>query len=271
MIKHSFRWATYFSLIAVFLVPVLAQEKDGSVAPLLDRTGQRTKQFWDELTSVACTESLLQEKLDAKGKVILNNRASFDYLITLRWDNGGMLIDESRLPLGQQQKKASQGVLLSTQGFATLLLVFHPEFQSSYSFSIEGREEAAGRSLARVAFIPRKGASTPAILSLKGREYPIAWEGKAWVELETGMVTRMEAHWKDPAEEIGLESLSSEVQYTPMTFRGGQQSFWLPQTAKIEVKTLHQHWRNTHQFTSYRLFSVESESKIGDVKPEQKQ
>jgi hypothetical protein len=270
MTKRSSHLVTCFSLAALFAVPLPAQSQAGSSAPLLDRTGQRVKQFWDELTSVACNESLLQEKLDPKGRVLLNYKANFDYLITLRSDNAGMLIDESRLPVGQQQKKAPQGVLLTTQGFATLLMVFHPEFQPGFTFSLDGTEEIGGRTVARVQFVPRKGAPSPAMLSLKGREYPIAWEGTAWIEPETGMISRIDAHWKDPAEEIGLEALSSEVRYAPMSFKGGQQSFWLPQTAKIEVKTAHQHWRNTHQFSSYRLFSVESEQRIGDVKQDGK-
>lgn len=233
---------------------------------LLDRAGQRVKQFWDELASVTCTETLLQERLNQKGKVAFNSKTSYDYLISMRWDGGGMLVDESRLPIGQAQKKAPQSSLLVTQGFATLLMIFHPEFQPGYSFTLDGEENSAGRTLVRVAFVPRKGAPSPAALSLKDHTYPIAWEGSAWVDPEGAVVTRIDAHWKDPAEEIGLRALSSEVDYAPISFHGGAQTMWLPQKARIEVKTLHQEWRNTHQFSNYRLFSVETQNKIGAPK-----
>ena len=174
-------------------------------ADLLERAAERARQFWDQLSSVAITENLLQEKLDPKGKVILNNRATYDYLITVRSDSGGMLVDESRLATGQRAKKAPQGTLLSTQGFATLLTVFHPQFQPSYAFKVEGDEEIAGRRLVRITFAPRNGAPSPAILAVKGRDYPIAWEGTAWIEPQSASVTRLEAHWKDPAVDLGLQ------------------------------------------------------------------
>jgi hypothetical protein len=252
--------------VAVFgALPLPAATISSPEAELLDRAAQRAKQFWDQLSSVASTESVLQEKLDEKGKVVLNNRANYDYLISVRWDNSGMLVDESRLATGQAAKKAPQGTLLSTQGFATLLTIFHPQFQSSYSFKIAGEEEVAGRKLVRVTFLPRNGAPSPAMLALKGREYPITWEGTAWLDLQSGAAARVEAHWSAPPVDIGIESLSSEVQYMPISFRGQTEPYWLPATAKIDLKTRHQHWRNTHVFTKHRLFNVETESTIADV------
>ena len=232
-------------------------------AGLLERTAERTKQFWEELSSVAVTENVLQEKLDLKSKVILNQRAAYDYLITVRSDAAGMLVDESRLATGQGAKKAPQGILLNTQGFATLMTIFHPQFQPSYAFTIEGEDEAAGRKLVRVGFIPRNGAPSPAVLAVKGRDYPIAWEGTAWIDPETASVTRVIAHWKEPAEDLGIQSLSSEVQYAPISFRGQNQPFWLTMMAKVDVQTRHQHWRNTHQYSKHRLFNVDAESTVG--------
>ena len=251
-------------LVTVFSLAVLASRMAMGAAdvPLLERTGERVKTFWDQLSSVASTETVLQEKLNPKGKAILNNRAKFDYLITLRWDNGGMLVDESRLPVGQQQKKAPQGTLLATQGFATLLMVFHPRFQSSYAFATASEP---GSKLIRIEFSAKNGAPSPAVLALKGRDYPIGWEGTAWIDPELAMVAKIAAHWKQPPEEIGLQELSSEVIYSPAAFKGSTQAFWLPATAKVEVKTQHQHWRNTHEFSGYRLFSVEADSTLQEA------
>ena len=128
--------------------------------------------------------------------------------------------------------------------------------------SRRGDEGDPGRKLARVAFIPRNGAPSPAILAVKGRDYPIAWEGTAWIEIASASVIRLEAHWKDPSEDLGIRSLSSEVQYLPIAFRGQSQPYWLPVMAKIDVRTQHQHWRNIHQFSRHRLFNVDAESTV---------
>jgi len=255
-------------LVALSVAPLangadLAPAKPAvAAADLLERAGKRVKDFWDQIASVTCTEALVQERMNEKGKVALSARSSYDYLISMRWDGQGLMVDESRIPIGSSQKRTPQSALLSTQGFATLVLIFHPEFQSGYSFALDGVEP--GTALVRVAFVPKKGGSSPAALSLKDRTYPIAWEGVAWMDPNEGVITKIQAHWKDPAEEIGLRNLSSEVNYVPIIFRGGERAWWLPEKARIDVKTVHQEWRNTHQFTNYRLFSVETQTKIGD-------
>jgi hypothetical protein len=146
-------------------------------------------------------------------------------------------------------------------------MIFHPEFQRSYAFTAEGDESAAGRRVMRVSFLPRNGTPSPSILALKGRAYPIAWQGTARIDAELAVVAGIQAQWKDPAEEIGLQSLSSRVSYAPASFRGNSRSVWLPESAQIEVRTLHQHWRNVHRFANYRLFSVDADSKTGGAKP----
>ena len=270
--NHVARWAALLA-VACFVAPAATTPE----ASLLERVGERAKQFWGELSSVAITEDLRQQKLDPKGKVLLNNHNTYDYLITVRSDSEGMLVDESRLDTTKKKKKAPQGTLVSTQGFAALLTIFHPQYQPSYAFKVEGEEEIAGRKLVRVTFVPRKGVPSPAVLALKGKDYPITWEGTAWIDPQSACVTRLDVHWKDPAAELGLQSLSSEVQYAPVSFRGQSEPYWLPTIATIDVKTLHQHWRNTHEFSRHRLFNVETESTIGKApiasaeKPEQPQ
>ncbi len=267
MIKRSLVSAIAFSAALCTVAPAArAADNASGTAELLERAGQRVKQFWEELSSVACTENLVQEKLDAKGKVVLSSRGEFDYLINLRWDNVGMLVDESRLPLGAPAKRAPQGALLATQGFATLLMIFHPEFQSSYSFSDDGEETVSGRKVVRIRFLPKNGAPTPGILAVKGRDYPIQWQGIARVDPEQAVVVSIDAQWKDPAPDVGLQSLTSQVRYAPTPFRGSSSNWWLPESAEIEVRTAHQHWRNVHHFANYRRFSVDADSKIGDVK-----
>jgi hypothetical protein len=259
MIKRSYRWATGFSILLAAAVGASGASPD---MHLLERTGDRVKEFADQLSSVSSIETVVQEKLNEKGKVVINARTAYDYLLSLRWDSEGLLLDESRLPIGQSLKKAPQGALLATQGFATLSLIFHPEYQPSYAFTALGEEETAGRKTVKVGFLARNGLRSPGILELKGRNFPITWEGTAWIDPELAVVTHIEAHWREPSDEIGLQELSSEVRYSPVGLHGGAQTFWLPQTARVEVKTKHQRWRNSHQFAGYKLFTVDADSKI---------
>ena len=254
----------FYQLAIVISLASRAIAADASPdALLLDRIGQHVKQAWDDLTAVACTEKLTQEKLNEKGKAVLSSRSTYDYLISLNWDQGQLLVDESRLEVGPPQKKRPESALLATRGFATLLLIFHPEFHGSYRFTFLPEEDVAGRKLSLVNFLPLNGARSPGVMELKGHEYPIAWQGTAWIDPVTASVVRIQAHWKEPAEELGLETLSSDVHYAGVPLRN--RTYWLPEAALIEVKTRHQHWRNSHQFEHYKLFSVDADSELKEV------
>ena len=50
--------------------------------------------------------------------------------------------------------------------------------------------------------------------------------------------------------------------FSPLTFADGKQAYWFPTEARVEVETARQHWRNLHQFTAYKKFSVSTEEKV---------
>jgi hypothetical protein len=255
MIKSFFHWAIVISLTSGI-------HAASAPSDLLERAGQHAKLFWDQFTAVTCTEELSQEKLNEKGKTAIRTESRYDYLIVMGWDKGDLLVDESRVEVEAPRKGRPTGSLLATRGFATLLLILHPDFQSSYTFS-EPVEEAS-RSL-RIDFLPRPGSRSPGAMELKGREYPILWEGSAWIDPATAAVTRMETRWKDPPQGLGLVSLYSDVRYGPVDLRT-KETYWLPNTATIELKTLHQSWKNEHHFAGYRLFSVDVKDEVGGVR-----
>jgi hypothetical protein len=55
---------------------------------------------------------------------------------------------------------------------------------------------------------------------------------------------------------LGLRSLEALVDYSPVTFPDTETAYWLPRNATIDLKTEHQHWRNTHTFGNYRRFGA---------------
>jgi hypothetical protein len=251
MIKSISRWAIAISLVSAASGATPAND-------LLERAGQRVKLFWDQFSGVTCTEELVQERLNEKGKTALRSESRYDYLIVLGWDKGELLVDESRVEVEAPRKGRPTGSLLATRGFATLMFILHPDFQQSYSFAPPVQEPSG---LMRIDFLPRIGTRSPGALELKGREYPILWEGSAWIDPATASVTRIEASWKEPPEALGLQSLKSDVSYGPIELRA-KQAYWLPTSARVSLQSLHQTWRNEHRFTKYRLFSVDVKDEV---------
>jgi hypothetical protein len=99
-------------------------------------------------------------------------------------------------------------------------------------------------------------------LALRGREYPLELSGEAWIDHQTGVITRIAATVGDTLQDLGLKSLQSEIVFAPTRFHDVSETYWFPSMATVEVETPRQHWRNTHRFTDYKQFSVSTEEKV---------
>jgi len=251
-------------LAGILLLPVAARGADtATLDQALAKTSKSVERFWNQFSSVTCTESVTQEKLGKEGKPEYRQDSVFDYLILMSLKQDELTVEESRL-LQKSDGKAKNLPLLTTRGFPTLLLVFHPYYLEDYRYELDGEEKVGGRTLTRIKFEHIPGKRSTSALALRGRDYPLDMKGTAWVEPDTGVVRKISAALVAPLDDLNLKVLTTDVIYEPEKFPEVQdQVFWLPSTATIEVETARQHWRNTHRFSGYKQFSVSSDSKVG--------
>lgn len=229
---------------------------------ILERTSNQTSQFLDQFSDVKCTEQVRQEKLGRDNKVELKEESTYDYLVILSNTGGELSLAESRLPIHEPKKDRKNTSMLLSNGFATLFLVFHPIYADAFKFTLAEQEVLAGHTLQKITFQHIPGMKTPAALALRGREYPLELTGTAWVDPETGSIAKIEAGIADSLQDVGLKTLSSEIDFSPLSFSDSKQAYWFPTMARVEVETARQHWRNLHQFTGYKKFSVSTEEKV---------
>ncbi len=238
-------------LAAAFLRPVPIRAA-GSTGELLERLGREAQAFWERVSGVTCTESLVQTKLGLKGKVLAERKSEYDYLVLMQLAGGQFSLEESRIERAVKTR-GGEASFLVTNGFAVLMLIFHPHYQGSYEF----REAPGARRSIEFTHLP--GHRSPSALVLKGREYPLEWRGAAEIDPESGNIARIRAELKSPMEEIGLLRLEAVIDYARVAFSGLDSGYWLPRTAVIDAATKRQTWRNVHRFDNYRRFSVETE------------
>jgi len=238
----------------------LAAEPPTIKAVLLN-TGKAVERFWEQFSAINCTETISQSRLGKAGKVLSRKEASFDYLVLMRMADDGIAVEESRVssrPAGSEKS----GPLLVTSGFSTLLLVFHPYYQSSFEYYQPAPDQVDGTAVVRMSFrqIPR--ARSLSCLRLGGRDYPLEWSGTAWIEPQSGSVLRITATLGSALEDLGLKMLDAEVLYAPVKFVDAPAAQWLPAVATIEAETPLQHWKNVHRFTGYKRFSVSATATV---------
>jgi hypothetical protein len=263
-ITRHFRSLGLFIGVAALLVGFPGRgAADDPLDAVLERTGKQVSSFLDLISEMNCTERVLQEQLADNGKVVEKQEATFDYLIILSTSGGELSLVESRIaPQDAKQQRKSRAPLLVSNGFSTLFLIFHPYYSASFQFTRGGEESLDGRALSKIHFQHIPGMRSPAALAVRGREYPLDLSGTAWIDSATGVIAKLTASVDSGMEDVGLRTLHSEVRFALVTFHDSPGSFWLPAQATVEVESRHRHWRNTHQFSAYRRFAVDTKEQV---------
>lgn len=269
MLRKNKSKSLFAGLLALLVLSGMCFAGDLTITPgsqnlteLLNRTRAQTSAFLDEFSNVKCTEHVRQEKLSKDNKVVLNEESTYDYLVILTNTAGELNLAESRLPVHEAKPDRKNTSMLLSNGFATLFLLFHPSYAEAFHFALDGEEVIGGRTLEKVKFRHVMGMKSPAALALRGREYPLELSGTAWIDPQTGTIARIEAGIEDTLQDVGLRSLHSQIDFAPVPFTGSKTVYWFPTQAVVEVETPRQHWRNLHQFSEYKKFSVDTDEKV---------
>jgi hypothetical protein len=225
----------------------------------LVRAQKQITAYLAQLADLHCTETVIQERLAANGRVEHSARAQFDYLVMMSGNGNEFQLNESRIESSATKDKQSRLPLLVTNGISTILLVFHPYYRDGFEFIVQPDEIVEGRPATPIHFAHIPGRRTPAALALRGRTFPLDLEGTAWIDRTSGYVVKVEANLLQDMSDVGLRSLDLHVDYKPVSLRGISAPLVLPASAEVEVTTPKQHWRNRHMFDHYQTFSTDVE------------
>ena len=149
--------------------------------PLLDRAATVVAQELAQLSEVECREDVAQTKFGKNGKVEYEENSLFDYVVLFQSSSTEPIMMESRLAK-EGPKKPKNIPLLLTNGFSTLILIFHPYYSEDFQFADLGEESLDGRVCVKVHFQHVKGLRSTTALLLGGREYPLDLQGTAFVD-----------------------------------------------------------------------------------------
>jgi hypothetical protein len=238
----------------------------GRANDTLLRSRNLVGKFFEQATNVVCDEDVAQTLVGKNGKPMYREESVFDYQLQASTRNGSLKLVESR-----DARKAAfrdpNKTLLITNGFSNMLLVLHQDYEPSYTFQPVAEEVIDGRTLVKIHFKPVAGASSPAAIQLRSRNYPLPLTGDIWLDSETGSVVKLISSLESPMDDLGLHELRSEIHYSLVQFHDPEEAYWMPASAVIDVETPKQHWRNVHRFTSYRRFRATIQVQFGDDKP----
>ena len=268
------KWWSAAAFVAAFAVmggPCAAQAPPGEIAAtvspapdVLARARKNVQEYFDKFSELTCKESVTQFVLNGSGHAIYRENSAYNYQFQATSASGTWKFNETREVRNPSYRDPARTLLVTT-GFASLLLVAHPMYEASYVFEPAGSETIDGVSYAMVHFSPVPGASSPASLRLRGKNYPMPMSGTLWIEPQSGAIVKLEAKVDSSLSDLGLAGMRSEVHYALHSFHDPAESIWIADSAVIEVDTPRQHWRNLHKFTDYKRFNVNIHEEMGTL------
>lgn len=243
-----------------------AEPTPPGVIPALEplfRARKSVEKFFDQSANVVCTERVTQAVVGKNSKPFYREESLFDYQLQANNESGGLKLVESR----DSRKTAFHDparTLLITNGFASMLLIVHPSYETSYNFEAAGEETVDGVVQAKIRFKAIPGASSPVGLQIRGQTYAVPLEGMLWINPQSGEILKLIASMESSLSDLGLKDMHSEIHYAAIQFHDPEETYWMPISAIIDVETPRQHWRNIHRFTQYRRFRGTIEVELKD-------
>ncbi len=140
-----------------------------------------------------------------------------------------------------------------------------PDISRYFEFdTFPQREDLYTRSRSKELF---PGVAVPGIFRLNEFSTEFLSQGIAWIDPASHQVIRMRTDLLKPLPHVGLTILTTEISYARHRFSSSTKTFWLPGEVVVSFRFGGRDFRNTHRYSDYRLFSVESYEEREPVRP----
>ena len=266
------------------LTPAQSQEELGTI---LQKVGESVLAFFRDFPNTTSVEEIRQERF-LPSKAIADSVApdtlehttplpesqeqTFHYLMLpgpenrpmsglqeYRTDNKG-----NRVNVRGMAKAPS----ILTSGFVSSAIYFHPAHQNGSAFRYLGRQHSDKRETYVVAFAQRPVTTRLVEWVANGEKTAaVLLQGVAWIDPTTYQIIRMRTDLLAPRPDVHLERQSTEIRFAEVHLKTLPSAFWLPDEVVVNVSIFGETYRNTHRYSHFRLFKVETQE-IPEVKRE---
>jgi tetratricopeptide (TPR) repeat protein len=229
------------------------------------KVGARIEELVSNVDRFTATEAMEHTALSPMGLQMSRETRQFNYLVEIR-KSGEKDLDVQEYRDGSvsvQQFPAHLGTI----GLPTLVLVFHPYYQSKYDFRCEGGGSWSGRKTWVVHFQQKANShSEMLVYHVNGRFYPVGLKGRAWIDADTSQILAMESDMIKPVPEIRLMRDHQLIEYGPVAFASAGTNMWLPKSADWYCSIFGRRYHRRHSFSNFLLFQIDDSQKIGKPK-----
>jgi tetratricopeptide (TPR) repeat protein len=243
------------------VVPSVSPKVSCSLPQVLRGTSKQVEQLMSSLERFSATERVNHFTVNKRGEPHALQIRSFEYVVSVKQLPRGLIeLDEYRDGnLDPAQFPAS----IATMGLPAMALVFHPQMSSDFNFICEGMGQVSGSPAWQVHFQQRPDRpSRIHAYVIAGNYYSVPLKGRAWVDVGTYQLMRLEFELVKPMPEIHLLRERVSIDYGPVQFHSRDVQLWLPSHAELLVSRDNKAFFRTHSFSNFQLFSVGAELQV---------
>jgi len=226
---------------------------------ILQHVGETITHLFQTFPTIACDEEVFSES--GPWTPHITNLHTLRYIVIPHTDGDAPAFEEYRTdlkgkPLGV---KSLRDLHMITADFASTWLYLSPEDQQNSHFRYFGTQSMRNRECHVVGFAqdPERARSGGGFFT-QGQSIVVLVQGLAWIDSESFQVLRINTWLLAPRGDIGLTSQDSTVDFYPVQPSGFRGVLWLPRDVKVEIVYRGAGVRNTHQYSNFKLFRVES-------------
>jgi hypothetical protein len=244
------------------------------LATLLRKVGENVEAFFRDFPSTTSVEEIRQErflpgKLDPESleqttPLPESQEQTFHYLMLAGPENRPMSGLQEYRTDNKGNRVNVRGMAkvpsILTSGFVSSAIYFHPVHQNGSAFRYLGRQHIDKRETYVVAFAQR-----PVTTRLVGwvangeKTAAVLLQGVAWIDPTTYQIIRMRTDLLAPRPDVHLERQSTEIRFAEVHLKTLPGAFWLPGEVVVTVSIFGETYRNTHRYSHFRLFKVETQ------------
>jgi hypothetical protein len=256
-----------------FLHKLRPADSPAQLPIVLDRVGQTATLLFHDFTQVSCDEEVISESTLRDPRATLGSprnlrwQRKFRYIVIPRQGGDFPALDEYRTDLkGNPLDDASlNDLFLITSKFASTWLYLSPANQPGSSFRYFGTQTIRHRECHVVAFAQNpERVHIVGVFQNQGKSVALLVQGLAWIDSETFQVLRIMTWLLAPRMDVSLRGLGSIVDFHPVQPSGTERVLWLPCDVTVQAVYRGVGVRNTHHYSNFKLFRVES-----TIKPEE--
>jgi len=226
---------------------------------VLDRIGQSATRLFHDFPQIACDEEIISEAYSRRSPVTTHHK--FRYIVIPRPVGDFPAFEEYRTdPKGNPLDNSSlSDLVMITSNYTSTWLYLSPANQHDSRFRHFGIQRIRNRECQVVGFAQEpERARTVSGLRIPGNSVVLLVQGMAWIDSETFQVLRIMTWLLAPRADIGLKYQASTVDFYPVQPNGFEGVLWLPRDVAVGIVYRDIFVRNTHHYSNFKLFRVES-------------